>query len=185
MLPGDVAAAQQNALVLARATEILAQVGEELAFVEAGKDTGLLPINSLVMDFEELPHESAPAPFRDGLAAARALLDHILDGSGIFTNESIQFLNHWHSWMSAVLAAWERGSEMPPALENWSSSSGSVVTTSESTPAPGPPQPTVPQPGADEPAIHLNLAEDTELLREFHSESLELLQAIEQGGAAT
>ncbi len=38
-----------------------------------------------------------------------------------------------------------------------------------------------PQPAADEPAIRLNLADDSELLREFHSESLELLQSIEQG----
>src|SRR5882757_7323249 len=44
-----VAVPQQKAPVLARASEILAQLGEELAFVEAGKDTGLLPVNSLGM----------------------------------------------------------------------------------------------------------------------------------------
>ena len=48
---------------------------------------------------------------------------------------------------------------------------------SGATPAESP----APQPVADEPAIRLNLAEDSELLREFHSESLELLQTIEQG----
>ena len=105
---------QQNAPVLVRATEILAQVGEELAFVEAGKDTGLLPINSLIMDFEELPREGAPAVLATGLAPVRALLDQILDGSGKFTGESIQFLNEWHSWMGSVLTAWERGGGMPP-----------------------------------------------------------------------
>ena len=105
---------QHHAPVLVRATEILAQVGEELAFVEAGKDTGLLPINSLVMDFEELPREGAPAVLGTGLAAARALLDQILDGPGKFTGESIRFFNDWHSWMSAFLTAWERGGEMPP-----------------------------------------------------------------------
>ena len=104
---------QHNAPVLVRAAEILAQVGEELAFVEAGKDTGLLPINSLVMDFEELPREGAPAVLATGLAAVRALLDQILDGPGKFTGESIRFLNEWHSWMSSVLTAWERGGEMP------------------------------------------------------------------------
>ena len=38
-----------------------------------------------------------------------------------------------------------------------------------------------PQSDSGEPAIRLNLADDSELLREFHSESLELLQTIEQG----
>ena len=40
---------------------------------------------------------------------------------------------------------------------------------------------TAPQTAAQEPAIRLNLVDDLELLREFHSESLELLQSIEQG----
>jgi two-component system chemotaxis sensor kinase CheA len=152
---------------LIRATEILAQVGEELAFVEAGKDTGLLPINSLIMDFEELPREGAPAVLATGLATTRKLLDQILDGSGKFTGESIRFLNDWHSWMNAVLTAWERGGEMPPAPP------ANLAGAPSKSPAP--------QPDADEPAIRLNLADDSELLREFHSESLELLQAIEQG----
>jgi two-component system chemotaxis sensor kinase CheA len=166
---------------LVRAAEILAQVGEELAFVEAGKDTGLLPINSLIMDFEELPRDGAPAVFAPGLAAARALLDQILDGPGIFTGESIPFLNGWHSWMSSVLTAWERDAEMPPAWAAWNQSTRGVVTPPVADARPAPSKSTAPQPGADEPAIRLNLADDAELLREFHSESLELLQNIEQG----
>ena len=59
---------QQNAPGWDRAAKILAQVGEELAFVEAGKDTGLLPINSLLMDFEELPRDGAPAVFACGVS---------------------------------------------------------------------------------------------------------------------
>ena len=35
--------------------------------------------------------------------------------------------------------------------------------------------------GADDPSIRLNLTEDLALLREFHGESVELLQDIEQG----
>jgi two-component system, chemotaxis family, sensor kinase CheA len=181
MLSGHVADPQQDALALTRATEILAQLGEELAFVEAGKDTGLLPINSLVMDFEELPRESVPAVFAAGLAAARTLLDQILDGTGQFTDESIGFLNRWHAWMSAVLTAWERGGELPAALANWNPCAGNNPATSTRNAAAAPSQSTAPQTEADEPTILLNLAEDAELLREFHSESLELLQAVEQG----
>jgi two-component system chemotaxis sensor kinase CheA len=156
-------------------------VGEELAFVEAGRDTGLLPINSLVMDFEELPREGAPAVLAAGLVAARVLLDQILDGTGKFTDESFRFLNEWHAWMSSVLTAWERGREMPPVPAAWNQSAGGAGaapgtdarTASAKLPAP--------PPVADEPAIRLNLADDAELLREFHGESQELLQNIEQG----
>ncbi len=123
---------------MVRAAEILAQLGEELAFVEAGRDTGLLPINSLLMDFEELPRDGAPAVLATGLAAARALLDQILDGPGIFTGESIRFLNEWHSWMSSVLTAWERGAAMPAVPATWNQSTGGVVTApvADSGPAP-------------------------------------------------
>ena len=172
---------QENAPVLVRATEILAQVGEELAFVESGRDTGLLPINSLVMDFEELSRESAPPVLATGLAAARALLDQILDGPGKFTGESIQWLNDWHSWMSSVLTAWERSGEMPPVPASWKQSTGGVVTAPVADSGPAPSKSPAPQPVADEPAIRLNLADDSELLREFHGESQELLQNIEQG----
>jgi two-component system, chemotaxis family, sensor kinase CheA len=166
---------------LIRAAEILAQVGEELAFVEADRDTGLLPINSLVMDFEELPREGAPAVLATGLAAVRALLDQILDGPGKFTGESIRFLNEWHSWMNSVLAAWERGGKVPPVPATWKLSAGGAVAApvadAKAAPSKSPPL----QPLADEPAIRLNLADDSELLREFHGESQELLQNIEQG----
>ena len=172
---------QHNAPSLIRAAKILAQLGEELAFVEAGRDTGLLPVNSLVMDFEELPRDDAPAILASGLTAARALLDQILDGPGIFTGESIRFLNDWHAWMSSVLTAWERGGKMPAAPATWNQSTGGVITTSVADSGTAQSKSPAPPPIADEPAVRLNLADDADLLREFHGESQELLQNIEQG----
>jgi len=170
-----------NLPILVRATEILAQISEELAFVEAGRDTALLPINSLLMDLEELPHNGAPANLATGLSAARALLDQILDGPGIFTDQSIRFLNEWHSWMSSALQAWERGAAMPPVSVAWGQPAGTVVKAPVADSKPAPAKSPPPQPVADEPAIRLNLADDADLLREFHGESQELLQNIEQG----
>jgi len=172
---------QQNTPGWDRAAKILAQLGEELAFVEPGKDTGLLPINSLLMDFEELPRDDAPANLATGLTSARALLDQILDGPGTFNGESIRFLNEWHAWMSSVIAAWERGAAMPAVPVAWKQSTGSFVKPAIADPKPAPSKSLAPQPAADEPAIRLNLADDSELLREFHGESQELLQHIEQG----
>ena len=39
---------------LVKASKLLAQIGEELAFVVPEQDAGLLPINRFVMDLEEL-----------------------------------------------------------------------------------------------------------------------------------
>src|SRR5881394_3556686 len=175
------ASPQDNSPDLVRTAQILAQVGEELAFVEAGRDTGLLPINSLLMDFEELPRDGAPAILSTGLAAARTLLDQILDGSGIFTGESIRFLNEWHSWMSSVLTARERGTAMPAFPATWNQSIGGVVTAPVADSRSAPSKSLAPPPGTDEPAVRLNLTDDSELLREFQGESQELLQNIEQG----
>jgi two-component system, chemotaxis family, sensor kinase CheA len=174
------AASQSDSPILVRAREILAQIGEELAFIEPDRDAGLLPINSLVIDFEELSREGAPGAVAVGLGAVRAVLEQVLDGPGKFGLESIRFLNDWHGWMSSALTAWERGSEMPPAPATWSPSAGAPAGTAAASGA-APPPSTNPPPTADEPAIRLNLADDSELLREFNSESLELLQTIEQG----
>src|SRR4029450_166731 len=55
------------------------------------------------------------------------------------------------------------------------------VTTPSADSGPAPSKSPTPPPVADEPAIRLNLADDSELLREFHGEAQELLQNIEQG----
>ncbi len=175
------AAPQLNVPVLVRTSKILAQLGEELAFVEVGRDIGLLPINSLLMDFEELPRDDAPTIVTTGLAAARRLLDQILDGAGTFTDDSIRFLNEWHACMSSVLAAWERGTALPGIPATWHPSSAGVVTDSLPVTRPAASKTPAPPSVLEEPAIRLNLKEDAELLQEFHGESQELLQHIEQG----
>ena len=95
---------------------------------------------------------------------ARAWLDQTLDGPGKFTEETIRNFNLWHTWMTSVLLAWQTGRAMPAWPEEWAGSDGANDATE-----------------ADEPSIRLNLTEDLALLREFHGESVELLQSIEQG----
>ncbi|MBN9694008.1 MAG: Hpt domain-containing protein, partial [Verrucomicrobia bacterium] len=172
-----------------RGTEILGQIGVELAFVEPESDTGLLPINSLVMDFEEFVAPLAPAPIGAATAALRRWLDQILDGSGRFTADSVRQMNAWHGWMTSALLAWERSQPLPTLPEEWNSprpaasASAPPVASPPPTPAPAPAPTVLPAAAApsDEPTIQLNLGADAELLHEFHAESLELLQNIEQG----
>lgn len=171
----------------ARGSEIMSQIGVELAFIEPDRDTGLLPINSLVMDLEEFVVPHAPAPIGVATASIRRWLDQILDGSGVFTAPSISHLNEWQVWMTSALLAWERNQPLPALPEDWNPTRPTVpppaASPPKSAPVPAPPPAVPPAPAAtsDEPAIQLNLGADAELLHEFHAESLELLQNIEQG----
>ena len=161
---------------LSKVTETIGQLGEELAFVSPNQDAGLLPINKFVMDLEELPERELPLSVTTGLKVARAWLDQALDGPGKFTEESIRNFNGWHTWMTSVLLAWERGTAMPAWPDGWDTdhptTAEAETTNTATTPSPS---------GGEESSIHLNLAEDLEFLREFHGESVELLQDIEQG----
>jgi two-component system, chemotaxis family, sensor kinase CheA len=152
-----------------RTADLIDQLGEELAFVAPDQDIGLLPINRFVMDLEEIAEGDVPPPLTAGLQVARAWLDQALDGPGKFTKETIRNFNEWHAWMTSVLLSWQTGTAMPPWPEGWAPTekAGSATTTLPSS--------------AEEPSIRLDLAEDFGLLREFHSEALELLQGIEQG----
>jgi two-component system chemotaxis sensor kinase CheA len=167
----------------ARAAEVLAQLGLELAFVEPGRDTGLLPINSFVMDLEELAQGGGPAPLVVGLGAARRWLDQILDGPGKFTSEAIRDFNGWHGWMGAALKAWQAGKDLPEVPATWAGPARPIPSPLNAKAAiiPVAPVASTLASAGDEPAIHLNLSVDSELLLEFHAESLELLQTIEQG----
>ena len=170
-----------------KATEIHSQFGLELAFVNPDQDTGLLPINSFIMDLEDIGDET-PSELSYGIAVARGWLNGILDGNGKFSSESILQLNEWHSWMGEALSAWERDVAQPAHPASWGSTpSPATPTTSASASTPTAPA-AVPAPSASEEseatqekAIVLNLKDDAELLHEFHGESVELLQNIEQG----
>jgi len=149
---------------LRKVAEIIGLLGEELAFVTPNQDAGILPINRLVMDLEELPEKDFPPFLTAGLEVARAWLDQMLDGPGKFDEETIRNLNQWHTWMTSILLACQTGKAMPAWPEGWAGVDRSDNATE-----------------ADEPSIRLSLAEDLTLLREFHGESVELLQSIEQG----
>ena len=149
---------------LRKVAEIIGLLGEELAFVAPNQDAGILPINSFVMDLEELPEKDFPPFLTAGLEVARVWLDQMLDGPGKFTEETIRNFNQWHTWMTSVLLAWQTGRAMPAWPEGWAGTDRTDDATE-----------------AGELSIRLNLVEDLTLLREFHGESVELLQSIEQG----
>ncbi len=159
-------------------SQLLDQLGEELAFTMAGEDTGLLAINRCVMDMEDASLPDDPPQLTAGLGAARQWIDLTLDGSAKFSDETIANINSWHPWMMQVIDAWQHGDAMPAVPSEW----GDAVTARQAAVTPPAEAKTGPAaPSGEEKSITLNLQGDGELLREFHGESVELLQSIEEG----
>ncbi|OYY66426.1 MAG: hypothetical protein B7Y51_01565 [Burkholderiales bacterium 28-67-8] len=162
------------------AATLISQLAEELAFVVPDQDSGLLAINALCMDLEQLIEAEAGAPvaLASGVVVLRRWIDEILNGPVRFVRASIDLLGEWHHWASSVLVAIEQGEppgEMPSEWDSTDLSGNSDKALAAATGPTAAPdaEPIVP--------ILLNLAQDQELLREFYGESMELLQDIERG----
>jgi two-component system chemotaxis sensor kinase CheA len=164
---------------LAQAIDIHSRFAIELAFVVPGEKTGLLPINSFFMDLEDLLFKDAPEPVSKSITLGRDWINETFDGTGTFSEKTIMLLNEWHGWFGEALSAWDQGKPLPSYPEAWRL--GAVIPVAKvAAPAPEPvaaEQAVITQ----EKAIVLNLKDDAELLNEFHGESVELLQNIEQG----
>ena len=172
---------------------LLAPLAEELAFISPGSDGGLLAINAIIMDLEGLSPDELPPQVAVAVGTARVWLDIILDGTGQFTDEAVAFFQEWHDWMTEALTAAHTGTPPPAWPVAWVLAAPAVVAPpAPLAPAAAPPQVAAPEPAAEvaaqtafgapeERSITLNIAADGDLLREFHSESMELLQTIEQG----
>ncbi|MFM1886905.1 MAG: hypothetical protein RL026_2062 [Pseudomonadota bacterium] len=133
---------------------LLAQFAEELAFAAPGSDAGLLGLNAVLMDLEQSAAE-LPQVLAEGLPEARQVLDGVLAAGAQFNAAALASLADWLAWGNGAVLALRRGQPVP--------------ARAAATPVDA------------EPAVRLNLPGDVELLREFHAESVELLQVIEQG----
>ena len=183
----------QKSPSILQVAESHAQLAMELAFVTPGQDIGLLPINSILMDLEDAVQQAAPREVTSAVAVAKAWMDQIIDGTGKFSTETITNLTSWHEWMSQALAAWEREERMPTLPAGWNSEGSLSPASSISSASPALSSAVSTRVVAESSAegedmaeieekpIVLNLKDDADLLHEFHGESVELLQNIEQG----
>lgn len=167
------------------AVSLISQMAEELAFVVPDRDSGLLAINALTMDLEQLAESDAPTAFVAGVKVLRVWIDVILDGPVSFSADMIEKLGNWHGWMSSLLVALDQDVATPPLPADWSAllSGAPQAPATASQGSPSAEVAPVAQPEEAQPAASfvLNIDADQELLREFFSESVELLQDIEQG----
>jgi two-component system, chemotaxis family, sensor kinase CheA len=156
---------------LSSLSALIDKIALELVFGEPGSDSGLLPINSFINDMEETTQTvPLPAAALDAIAKGRALIDGIFATTGQFTRENLTQLSAWVPWFQSVIAALTAGIAPPDfrAIE--------IATLPASAPE-------VQKVCSDENAepVHLDLANDHDVLTEFVNESREHLQNIESG----
>ncbi len=169
-----------NAQSIEAASSFISQLAEELAFVVPDRDSGLLAINAVALDLESLAEGDAPPAFRTAVTALRGWMDAILDGPVVFTSEMITRLSEWHGVASAMVVAMSQGADLTPIPAEWSAAAGGASAAAAEESAS---EEAVADAGAHETTIVFSpdFAKDRELLTDFSSEAIELLQTVERG----
>ena len=151
-------------------TDLAEKIALELVFAEPGKDTGLLPINSLLA---EMAGSFASFPAAEPVQQAVTLAGQWVDGAleaGALDAALIERLGKWSVWVREALA--DAAQNLPsPALPP-------SLTAPLASQPPGAAKTPVADAEREEP-LHLDMAGNAELLREFVQEAQEHLQHIE------
>ncbi len=154
-----------NPKTFAELKSLSEKIASELVFAEAGKDLGLLPVNSLLGQIEELlAAESAPEPLPQSARLARGWVDGIFETTGTFGIGSLKRLGEWVAWLQSAVTACESGQAPTPLPAEWAGAINETAAPALAAAAPKPAE-------QDEPVLVLNLADDGELLGEFINES--------------
>src|SRR6185436_5094360 len=101
------------------ALRALAELGNsialELVLAEPEKDNGLLPLNNLLGQMEEINGSTpVPAAIQRGLAGARQIVDAIFESAGLFDQDSLAKLGAWAQWLQNATDNAMSGAEIPP-----------------------------------------------------------------------
>ena len=106
-----------------RLTQLLQLTGKiamELVYAQPGKDSGLLPINCLLDQIEEIAPAAEPPPVvREALGLARKWLDGVFETTGLFDATTLSRLGEWSNWLTAAWEALNAGGEVAPMPPGW------------------------------------------------------------------
>src|SRR5262245_50683918 len=95
-----------NPETLSELKKLSGQIASELVFAEAGKDLGLLPVNSLLGQIEELVvKDSAAESLARASRLARRWVDEIFESTGTFSDSSLKRLGEWAVWFQVAIEA--------------------------------------------------------------------------------
>lgn len=155
---------------------LLDRLAVEMIFAQAGKDDGLLPVNSLLTELQE--HASLtggtnggdppPPAISESVVMARSWVDAALE-SGAFSAVCLSRLGAWIQWLKTALQAAESRQALPKFPETFFDAGPEVLPEKSPNERPV------------EEIATLDLESNIELLREFVGEAKEHLQQIELG----
>jgi two-component system, chemotaxis family, sensor kinase CheA len=157
-------------------------LAEELAFIVPDQDTGILAVNSVASDLEDLASSVGLGPWSEGIELLRRWIDDLVQGDGVFNSGLIGRLELWHAWISDLIQALEDNQEPPKLPINW-------VFNDDQDDVGAPSKIEFDKALSDEiydpdiiqgVQVILNIEEDIDLLTEFHLEALDLLEDIER-----
>jgi len=147
--------------------DALSRLATEFMLSQPGRDDGLVPSYSLI---NTLADACVNAPeLHEAVNQVRARYDALLDAAKPFDESTLTALSRLLAWMPGALAAVKKG-VAPEAFSPAEPASTPASATAKSADA------------DEEPAdalLELNLAENRELLQEFHAEAVDHLQQIE------
>ena len=154
----------------------------ELAFTKPGSDDGLLPLNYLLGELEELAAaQPFPAEFAAALAAPRRCLDALFDRGGLFDPGAIAQFHTWLAWLAEAVAALLAAAPLPPFTSAPASASAPASVSAANAETITPIIPAAPAAPDPDGLLVLDPTLDPDLLREFLNESQDHLQQIELG----
>ena len=164
---------------LAALAQLAEKVAVELVYATAGRDDGLLPVNSLLAEMEEIGANSPLlSPLPQALARARGIVDVAFERAA-FDAAQVEQLRVWVNWMQRALTLAQAGRELPALPAETAATGAAAPAPAPAATASATPAPSVELP--PEEALEMNIESDGDLLREFINESGEHLQNIELG----
>ncbi|HAM70735.1 MAG TPA: hypothetical protein DCM86_03740, partial [Verrucomicrobiales bacterium] len=87
--------------------DLVGKISLELVYAEPGKDAGLLPINSLLCQIEDLPLAAGGAPLVvEAVKLARGWIDRVFDTTATFDPVTLRLLGEWGGWGQGAADAW-------------------------------------------------------------------------------
>ena len=143
----------------------LSRLATEFMLAQPGRDDGLVPAYSLLGTLrEQCADESS---LSDAVAQVHGLIDRLLDAAKPFDEASLSAIGRLLTWLPEAASQIRGGKTPAPFALNASS----PTATNEVTPSSH-------EPAADQ-MLELSLADNGELLGEFHAEAVDHLQQIE------
>ncbi|MDX2186056.1 MAG: chemotaxis protein CheA [Opitutaceae bacterium] len=151
--------------------DVISRLAGESILAQSGRDEGLIPAYSLLGELIEIC--SVEPAMREPLAALKGQLEAMLDNAKPFDDSTLGHLRAVVDWLPKASSA-VRSSEAVPTF-----SQGIEAPAVEVKPTVAPAESTGDGLEANDVVLDLNMAENAELLTEFHAEALDHLQQIE------